>query len=385
VYSTCLFCHNSLGANAVIAECPVGRRLAFDSQKGRLWVVCPHCTRWNLTPFEDRWEAVEWCERRFRELRLRVQTPNIGFARAPEGLDLIRIGVPLRPELAAWRYGDQFRVRFRRNAVRLASAGVALGAAYTGAATGAFNSLLGSGAALAPALWPVSIWIMQGIAVYRDSFRTTLVPRPSGRPLEIIGADLKETGLLPTGPAGWQLHLRSAGGWTLFEGESARRALGVLLPRVNETGARRRTVEGAVAQLVSAASPDAYLHQVAELSRSRTGDYVERLARFNRDGEVTGSAYTYGGRPAGPKDDGALVNLAVEVRLALEMALHEESERRAMEGEMGALTAAWREAEEIAAIADNLLLPPGTQDFIDRHRPTPSTERSSGRTGNSSP
>ena len=41
-------------------------------------------------------------------------------------------------------------------------------------------------------------------------------------------------------------------------------------------------------------------------------------------------------------------------RIALEMALHEEAERAAMEGELDALEEAWREAEEIAAIADNL-------------------------------
>jgi hypothetical protein len=41
--------------------------------------------------------------------------------------------------------------------------------------------------------------------------------------------------------------------------------------------------------------------------------------------------------------------------LALEMALHEESERRALQGELAGLEAAWREAEEIAQIADSLL------------------------------
>ena len=46
-----------------------------------------------------------------------------------------------------------------------------------------------------------------------------------------------------------------------------------------------------------------------------------------------------------------------ETRLALEMAAHEETERRAMEGELAALEAAWREAEEVAAIADRLLSP----------------------------
>jgi hypothetical protein len=40
--------------------------------------------------------------------------------------------------------------------------------------------------------------------------------------------------------------------------------------------------------------------------------------------------------------------------LALEMALHEESERRALEGDLAELEAAWRAAEEIAAIADAL-------------------------------
>jgi len=40
--------------------------------------------------------------------------------------------------------------------------------------------------------------------------------------------------------------------------------------------------------------------------------------------------------------------------LALEMAAHEETERRALEGELEHLEMAWREAEEIAAIADRL-------------------------------
>jgi hypothetical protein len=39
------------------------------------------------------------------------------------------------------------------------------------------------------------------------------------------------------------------------------------------------------------------------------------------------------------------------------MALHEEAERRAMDGELEELERAWRDAEEIAEIADNLLVP----------------------------
>ncbi|HMH86422.1 MAG TPA: hypothetical protein VK529_10795, partial [Gemmatimonadaceae bacterium] len=63
MYSTCLFCHTELGANEAVEHFPVGRRLAFDAAKGRLWVVCRKCERWNLTPVEERWEAIEECER----------------------------------------------------------------------------------------------------------------------------------------------------------------------------------------------------------------------------------------------------------------------------------------------------------------------------------
>ena len=56
MYSTCLFCNGSLGANEAIEPFPVGERLAFDAAKGRLWVICRRCERWNLSPLEERWE-----------------------------------------------------------------------------------------------------------------------------------------------------------------------------------------------------------------------------------------------------------------------------------------------------------------------------------------
>jgi hypothetical protein len=49
------------------------------------------------------------------------------------------------------------------------------------------------------------------------------------------------------------------------------------------------------------------------------------------------------------------------------MALHEEEERRALEGELAGLEAMWRSAEEVAAISDDLLLPRGAREFIERH------------------
>jgi hypothetical protein len=63
-----------------------------------------------------------------------------------------------------------------------------------------------------------------------------------------------------------------------------------------------------------------------------------------------------------------LYGLTTVDRLALEMALHEETERRAMEGELALLALAWQEAEEIAAIADDLLVPAGVRSSLERMR-----------------
>lgn len=65
---------------------------------------------------------------------------------------------------------------------------------------------------------------------------------------------------------------------------------------------------------------------------------------------------------------GLIQRLPGPSRLALEMALHEEQERIALQGELRGLEAAWRQAEEIAAISDSLLLPEGADDFLEEHR-----------------
>jgi hypothetical protein len=53
-------------------------------------------------------------------------------------------------------------------------------------------------------------------------------------------------------------------------------------------------------------------------------------------------------------DDVGVLGLTGTERLALEIAMNEDAERQAMQGELDALEEAWRDAEEIAAIADRL-------------------------------
>ena len=126
MYSACLYCQSYFGRNELIPRFPVGDRLAFDSGKGRLWVICGSCARWNLSPLEERYESIDECERLFRRTHVRISTANIGLAELREGLTLIRIGKPLFPEFAAWRYGR----RFRRRRVKT---GLAAGTIITGA------------------------------------------------------------------------------------------------------------------------------------------------------------------------------------------------------------------------------------------------------------
>lgn len=64
---------------------------------------------------------------------------------------------------------------------------------------------------------------------------------------------------------------------------------------------------------------------------------------------------------------GYINKMPTTTKLALEMALHEEQERLALEGELWLLERAWIEAEEIAEISDNLLLPESADEFLRRH------------------
>ena len=327
-----MYCQKDLGSNGVIEEFPVGRRLAFDAAKGRLWVVCRRCERWNLTPLEERWEAVEACERLFRGTRVRVSTENIGLAKHPEGLQLVRIGKPLRPEFAAWRYGDQFGRRRRRTFV--------LGAATTVAGVGGLvlgGALVGLGGIglVGPVFHSIEVW---------TRFRPSVFFRPQdGRLRWMNGHRIRSARLVPADDeSGFSVEATARGVVSAeerFEGEDGVRALNAIMPRVNAGGGSRGTVQDAVARIAFAGHADRF---------------VRRLAN--------GRASPYS--PAGVQ----LSTLTRPTRLALEMALHEEQERRALEGELWMLERAWREAEEIAAISDNLLVRKSAEAFIREHR-----------------
>jgi hypothetical protein len=335
MYSTCMFCNRSLGTNQVVETFPVGRRLAFDAKRGRLWVVCGKCERWNLSPLEERWEAVEALEALFRGTRVRVSSENIGLARHPEGMELVRVGEPLRPEFAAWRYGDQFGRR-RRRAILYGVGGAAVlgGVVVGGIAAGVF-----SGAVLSQSGNFVSIFV--------NGRTLAKVKAPDGTLLKLKRKDLERT-RLESADGRWDLVVGKGRKEYRFEGEDAHGAAATLVSRINRNGAGKEAVRDAVRTLDDLGSPEAVLRTAA--------------AQESRRGLGKGRSAV-----------GRLSGLPAPTRLAVEMALHEEEERRALQGELWLLERRWKEAEEIAAISDDLLLPEGTEEFLQKHRegPTP--------------
>ncbi len=331
MYATCIYCHAHLGDNDVIEGFPIGRRLAFDSDKGRLWVVCVKCERWNLTPLEERWEAIEECERRFRDERKHVTSDNIGLARLGEGLELVRIGDPLQAEYAAWRYGDQFGRR-RRSTLYKTAGVVTLGAAAVvgGMTIGAFSV----GAVL---LYP-------RFERFRENQRRkrliARVPRWTGEPFTVRGEDLDAVRLVPDREAdgGWKLMFAHDAGDEMLVGAEAINALALLTPRINIGGAPERTVRQATRRLEAFDEVTKYLLPAAH------------LAEFRGPGQKN------------------VANLPLATRLAIEMAANDENERHAMEGDLALLELDWKEAEEIAAIADGLLVPRVVEERLEKMR-----------------
>lgn len=339
MYKTCIYCQRHLGLNETVENFPVGRRIAFDQERGRLWVVCDRCRRWNLSPLDERWEAIEECERQYRDTSTRFSTDNIGLARLPEGLELVRIGRPQRREFAAWRYGRQF---LRRRIKTLIGVGMRIGAAIGMASFG--------------------VYIFGPIFAQQENRIIARVRSSDGRRLKVTLKDAKKMKLLraPERSTGWTLNLPHRireSEWGILgsfgkgkpmtedlEGPVAIQAAGLVLPKVNQFGGSNAQVRDAVEMIEEARGPDRFFASAAvEPGEQMPGFFF-------------------------PVDGTRVIKQSAEVRLALEMAAHEESERRALEGELEMLEEAWREAEEIAAIADRLLIPESIENWIRTHK-----------------
>jgi hypothetical protein len=372
MYRTCIFCAGDLGSNEAIEYFPVGARLAFDAFKGRLWAVCPRCGRWNLAPIEERWEAVEEAERLFSMARQRVQSENIGLARLRDGTRLVRVGSALPGELAAWRYGTELIKRRTKFYAILRGGVVATGAVFLG-----LPALLGAGLPLG-AVNP----IIQAAGFYqrrradeRVVLRLDAHESPTGELLTLRrrhllnarltyeGDDLALTMARPIEKRERFRQYRApveTGPQLVLHGGDARRVASRAMVDYNMNGASKAELQRALDLLERMGTAERFIRHMAESDVAITPPTLRRR-RIERAAPITPRRIigTFRGERMpvtkyrdilGPQP----ARIQKPEALALEMALQDEAERRAMEGELAALEEAWREAESIARIADAL-------------------------------
>ncbi|HEV8233723.1 MAG TPA: hypothetical protein VGP84_03960, partial [Gemmatimonadaceae bacterium] len=159
----------------------------------------------------------------------------------------------------------------------------------------------------------------------------------------------------------------------LAEGAGLRTA-GKMLASLNFGVASNAEVQHAIAKLDEAGDREGYFTRVASLAmRTHWG----RVPDAPDEGliEPAGSSFAerialqlanrsfWGRGGTGSEETTPLFRLPSVDRLALEMASNEDIERRALEGELASLAEAWKEAEEIAHISDELFADEVFEEF----------------------
>jgi len=310
MYTTCAFCNAKLDGDGGPSGLGVGRRIAFDEFKGRLWVICPKCARWNLTPLDDRLERIETVARAAREAKLLAATEQVALLRW-QVYDLVRVGKPPRIELAPWRYGERLKARQQERlkyVIPLTVAAVGLGIAANVAAGGSLG---------------VFVWNLhrlgEGLYITVVGNRKVNLAEPPicpscGTLLELRAKHVQHARVVPDAHADIAVIVscpRCRQEAAQLTGSDAHAVLRQGLSYLNARRAGRRRAEEAAQVVDHAGGPDRLIQDVARR-------------------ELT------------------LRSLRPERRLALEMAVDEQAEVQELEHE-------WRDAEELADIADGTL------------------------------
>ncbi len=314
MYTECAFCAGSLGGDGGQSGLGVGRRFAFDPWKSRAWVICQRCSRWNLSPYDTRLDTIGAMQQMATGGRAAAASDQVTLFRLA-GYDVVQIGRPPRVEMATWRYGERMKAR-RREMLKIyvPVAVVAVGASV------ALNAAAGGGIAAMMGNLPGMI---DGVTTMIVGNRRVPVEVPQCdrcggvmilRSKHIEHARLTKTShqdlaLLVSCP---QCHRDGA----MLEGADAERALrtGMTYLNLKKKKAIKKKAEAAAEYLERHGGPDTFLTTSIRLER-RLGQFVGAEA------------------------------------LALEMAVDEQAELKELERQ-------WRQAEELADIADNLLIDP---------------------------
>ena len=315
MYSSCLICHRDLGRNRVLRLFPVGERVAFAPETGRIWAICSSCGEWNLAPMNERWEAVEECATTYAAALERAEGDGVAVA-ATDGLELIQIGSG-EGHLTTLRYREKLRTRERGASLRTWSrratqAGLIIAAGWAGGLLAGFNGI-GMGIFGSLVLWEV----LQSLAnpvVLR-------LPVGANQDTEVTRRDLREVRLVPGDGDGWLLRIRPG---LELRGHAAIEAARYLLPLLNRTALTHDRLRKAQNYIAKKGTTAKEVFAAAAMRRGR-----RRTARLAR--------------------------LDPHIRLALEIVASQAEESRATSGDLDALRRAWKQAHELAVIQDGLL------------------------------
>jgi len=326
MYQSCLVCRSSLGVNEVVSGFPVGSRLAYSLEEGRLWAICNRCGEWNLAPIEERWEAVQECEELYEGAVRRGAVDGMALARL-EDVTLIRVGD--RSDLPTLRYASRLRKRSARSVRRKRAYFVGRGVVAVIAATaGAFTF---GAAGMVLGLFVASV----GLDFARDRAGRVVaeVLGAEGQAIPVTQGDLRDARLVPSSPherTGWSLRIRKG---TELRGDVAVRAVRILAPLLNRSD-----------------EPELMLGQA--------------LRYIDRKGGTLEGVFSAAARRRGSGRTARIARLDPHIRLALEIVAGAETEARALSADLAPLKEAWRHAEEMAEIQDDLAFELGVVEKI---------------------
>ena len=160
---------------------------------------------------------------------------------------------------------------------------------------------------------------------------------------------------MQAGDGSLAIDLRYKNGKSRFIGREAERIASIVVPKVNRFGGNKAAVADAVRVIEDGGGPEGYLESLARRGHILMPASDTRTRGRGRWNSGWSNKNTLG-----------LFALLTAQRLALEMSLHEEAERRALRGELLELERAWRDAEEIAGISDDLLVPESVDGAFER-------------------
>jgi hypothetical protein len=299
--------------------------------------------------------VIESCERLYRDTRKRMNTGQVGLAKLPDQTTLVRIGDPVFPEYASWRYGRLFTRRDQMSAFS-APAGAAAVLTTLLLMGGPLAVVSGAGltAAASYALGRMAVRRITGLR------RLGTIPLRDGRAPKLDVGRARRTRVVALPGGGWTLAVPAYGGarkhdlitdevgpeeawdgiglpgeireYDLVAPSSAEAVARRIMPVVNASGGDDDTVQGA--------------GKLYEQWEGRIGETVGKLVAFHQ-------------RPL------PLVG-EPHLSLAFEMSVYEDQERRWLLSELFLLKAAWQEAEKLAAISDALTIPVWLEEQVER-------------------